>query len=407
MRVQLERDPQRWDMRLEGTRHDIFHTAGFQRFAASMDEGDPYLIVVGDTDRGLAWPYVLRRVDVACGLDDSGARDVGSFHGYTGPVTWGLKPDDPFISQALDEVRRAWREQGAISAFTRFHPLLDNAAAMQGRLTDGRATPEPLGETISIDCTIGEDEAVDGYARVLRQEISRARRAGLQTEPDPEWTHLETFVRLYQDSMARKRAPAAYAVSSSDVQRMRDEMGEHLHLFVTRTERDVAAAGIFSEHQGYVGALMVGTDEAYRRWSPIKVMLDDVRRWAQGRGDTALHIGSGQGGRRDSLFDFKRRFSSRRHPLRIGTWILDRERYRELVALRSQRLSEVGLRASDTGWFPAYRSPVMPSRPVGADKTRTELARIPIAPERVRITVRPGLGATPVDRERVLEGVLR
>ena len=94
-KVRVELDPGRWDEVLAETRHDVSHTAGFQRFAAGLDHGDPCLIVVGDADRGMAWPYVLRRVDVVSGLTDMSARDVGSFHGYTGPVTWGLEPDDP------------------------------------------------------------------------------------------------------------------------------------------------------------------------------------------------------------------------------------------------------------------------------------------------------------------------
>ena len=127
MRVLVQHHPSRWEALLHGTRHDIFHTAGYQRFAAGIDHGDAYLAYVGNDERGLAWPYVLRRVADVCGLGDSVHRDVGSFHGYTGPVLWGLEPDDPFIADAVEHVRAIWREQGAVSAFTRFHPVLANA----------------------------------------------------------------------------------------------------------------------------------------------------------------------------------------------------------------------------------------------------------------------------------------
>jgi hypothetical protein len=278
--------------------------------------------------------------------------------------------------------------------------VMGNALGDAGR-DGGASSIELVGETISIDCTLSDDVATHGYSRVLRQEIARARRSGLRTEPDLEWDHLESFVRLYSDSMARKRAPTAYWVRAADVRRMRDELGEHLRLFVTHMHGSVAAVGIFSEHEGFVEAHMVGTDEAYRQWSPLKVMLDDVRRWAHARGNQHLHLGGGHAGRRDSLFDFKRRFSPRRHALLMGKWVLDQARYRELDAVRGQRLVGAGLRSAGTNWFPSYRSPVLPIEPAEATGADTEPVPTPVPRQPLAIPVTREPLAIPVTRERL------
>jgi hypothetical protein len=89
-----------------------------------------------------------------------------------------------------------------------------------------------------------------------------------------------------------------------------------------------------------------------------------VRRWGRERGDRVLHLGGGRGGREDSLFAFKSRFSKRRHPFYTGRWILDPQAYRELVAGRQRLLERSGRRVAGTGWFPLYRAPLEQPTPV-------------------------------------------
>ena len=124
--------------------------------------------------------------------------------------------------------------------------------------------------------------------------------------------------------------------------RLRDELRGSLHLIITRSGEDIVAAGLFTEYRGIIQALLVGTDDRYRRHSPLKLHLDDVRRWGKARGDLVLHLGGGRGGSEDSLFAFKSRFSRRRHAFHTGRWVLDRVAYQELVAARERWLAKAG-----------------------------------------------------------------
>ena len=91
---------------------------------------------------------------------------------------------------------------------------------------------------------------------------------------------------------------------------------------------------------------------------PLKLLLDDVRRWGNARGDLVLHLGGGRGGSEDSLFAFKSRFSRRRHAFHTGRWVLDRVAYQELVAARERWLAKAGRSTASPGWFPAFRAPL-------------------------------------------------
>ena len=140
--------------------------------------------------------------------------------------------------------------------------------------------------------------------------------------------------------------------------RLRDELRGSLHLIITRSGEDIVAAGLFTEYRGIIQALLVGTDDRYRCHSPLKLLLDDVRRWGNARGDLVLHLGGGRGGSEDSLFAFKSRFSRRRHAFHTGRWVLDRVAYQELVAARERWLAKAGRSTASPGWFPAFRAPL-------------------------------------------------
>jgi hypothetical protein len=309
----------------------------------------------------MAWPYLLRPVAAVAELAGSTATDVTSVYGYPGPLAWGCEPGDAFLDQAWRSIVGLWREQGAVSAFTRFHPLLGNAA-----LADGFQSPAdpsggsvgvvPVGPTVSVDLTAGLDGIREGYGRDLRREIAVAQRAGLATEHDEAWRELATFTRLYRETMIRNRASEYYFFGEDDFRRLRAALGDRLHLLVTRAAGAVSAAGLFTEYRGIVEWYLVGTSDAYRKVSPSKVLIDDAIVWARQRGDTVLHFGGGRGGREDSLLWFKSRFSRRRHDFHIGRWILDPAAYSELLTAR--RADVAGQGQLDPGFFPGYRAPL-------------------------------------------------
>ena len=330
--------------------------------------------MVGDRRRGFAWPYLLRRVADVPWLAGSDARDVHSVYGYPGPLSWGCEPGDEFVRAAWSELLATWREQAVVTAFTRFNPLLGNAALISSlpwpHEVDG--VPEHVveqGPTVSIDLTVGHTTLRHSYGRDLRREIDHSRRQGLTTVHDEAWAYLPAFTALYHETMRRNRAATYYFFDEAEFQGLRHRLENHLHLLVTKLDDVVAAAGLFTEWDGIVHWYLVGSSDALRAVAPAKVLLDDAIPWARARGNHVLHLGGGRGGREDSLFWFKSRFSPLRLRFHTGRWILDRDAYRALVEARRSAMpgSTGGL---DGSFFPAYRAagaepdqrPVAPTR---------------------------------------------
>lgn len=360
MRVDLLRptDPD-WDSRLGEFRKDVYHLRGYHAFEESLGNGLAYLAILEDGAHRLAWPYLLRPVDPS--LDAGlGYKDVTSVYGYPGPIALTTELGDSFFTKAWLELVSLWSEQKVVSVFTRFHPLLDNASLgvhfTAGEADAAAASPGLLlhGSTLSLDCLRADEAVFASYHRSLRQHLRVSRRKGMATSEDLEWREVASFAAIYAETMARNRAAGHYMYSVEDLSAFRAALAGHAHLLVTRIDGEIAAAGIFTELDGIVQAHLVASRASFRLLSPTKVLLDDARIWARERGDRSLHLGGGRGGKDDSLFRFKREFSSQMHQFYTGRWILDPPAYRDLTEARK----ETGATPADPEFFPEYRAPL-------------------------------------------------
>jgi hypothetical protein len=155
--------------------------------------------------------------------------------------------------------------------------------------------------------------------------------------------------------MARRNSRSDYLIDSAWVNNFRQSMGDHARLFVTKWNGQVAAALLAIEYAPYLHAHLTGINRDMMEYSPLKVLLDDIRQWGTARGLRSFHLGGGLGGREDSLFQFKSKFSPLTHDFRTGAWILDRASYTELEAQHRRTFERQGIDIGDPGFFPIYR----------------------------------------------------
>lgn len=345
--VYLASNPQ-WRELLNEAPHDVFHRPEYHQLPGFGHEGEAFLFAYREDQGSLfLWPYLMRPIGA------TGLNDVTSVYGYAGPL---CKGDTAFAQRACLALRDQWREQSVVAAFTRFHPLLENADCVEALeaagLGPGRSS---AGTTVSIDLTIPLDDQVRRYQKVLRQEIRKAREIGFVTTEDHEWADVDGFVHLYRETMGRRNSRADYLIDSSWVERFRTAVGSHARLFVTRFEGRIAAALLAIEYAPYLHAHLTGINSDLAAHSPLKILLDDIRIWGTQRGLRSFHLGGGLGGREDSLFQFKRRFSSVTHAFQTGKWVLDPSRYGDLEHAHRADLARRGFRVGNPEFFPIYR----------------------------------------------------
>jgi hypothetical protein len=307
----------------------------------AAERAEARAIIVRDGDGAMLLPIIVRDIP-----RDETARDAISPYGYPGPLFRG-RSDTDWVARACTAMVDRLREERIVSLFVRTHPLLNRD--LPG--LDVVGTVLEHGETVSIDLTATADELWRGTRSGHRNEINRSIRAGHRAYIDESWKHEGAFVDMYTATMKRLGARASYMFGADYVRDLRAALGPRLHLCVVDIGGAIAAAGMFTEESGIVQYHLSGTDEAFARDRPTKLMLHFVRGFMKDRDNRIMHLGGGLHGAEDSLFAFKAGFSKQRQPFRTWRVVVDPDRY---TALSQARLPAADP-ADVTGFFPLYR----------------------------------------------------
>ena len=334
----LDVDAPRWTSLLRQTPYDFYHLPAYVAQCAANDRGQARALYVEDGARSMLLPLIVRDIP------GSEHRDATSPYGYPGPI--GRGTDDPsFLSEALTAGVSALRAAGIVSLFVRLHPMLNVSP------------PEGVGEvvlhghTVGIDLTLPEAALWAQMRHNHQRDIKKADRAGLVARIDADFEQFGAFKRVYRATMDRRSADEYYYFGDDYFDGLRRALGERLHLCVVEKDDAVAAAGLFVETDGIVQYHLGGTDAAFARAEPSKMMIHFATGWAKERGNRHFHLGGGVGGADDSLLYFKLGFSPRRHPFHTLRAVIDEPEYHRLVKARDPSLDPDML----GGFFPAYR----------------------------------------------------
>jgi sugar O-acyltransferase (sialic acid O-acetyltransferase NeuD family) len=352
-----------WAAYLDRVPHDFFQTAQYHS-VETVKSGEAWLAVYERGDRFLAWPYILQDIRQT-GHSLGKLRDINSVYGYAGPVMRGCGDDEAFLECAWAAIVEAWRSESVVSAFTRFHPVLANHRWVIPRESnaekpDWSGDSRCQGKTVVIDLSRSQEEILNSYKRQLRQGLRRLSHIGMLTTPDPDWSYLDAFVRLYYGTMRRNKATGFYFFPNQYFRNLKDALGSHGSLIVARYGGDIIAAGLLIEYQGIVNLHLLATDDNFASFSPGKLIVHGAQLWAHERGNRFFHVGGGRGSRDDDpLFRFKAQFSSTYLPFYTGRWILDQGAYETLAKLRQQEADLDGRKRLAASYFPIYRAPLI------------------------------------------------
>lgn len=351
----LTPDDSRWEKALERVRHDFFHLPGYVSLEAERLAGDAVAVLLEGGGLSVLVPLVLRPVPAILGLGDASLVDAVSPYGYPGPVFEGLESASESVWRDAGKALTAeLRRCGVLSAFVRLHPLLPAPPAEA--VASGRF--RRLGSTVFIDLA-EPDEAIWRAVRPsTRNGINRTLREGYEAKVD-QWDLFETFIQLYRANMIRVGADESYLFDQTYFEGLVALRDEGLHLCTVHDEGgQVTAAGLFTEVGGIVQYFLSGSQLVRKPGvSPVRLMLDHMRRWAKDRGNSLFHLGGGLAASQDSLFEFKRSFSDKTADYTVWDIVVDEERYRAAVSAWQGIGGNPG---SASGYFPLYRAPAGP-----------------------------------------------
>lgn len=341
-----------WLQTLHKLRYDVYHLPEYARLEAKRTSSDSEAFIVVDGDKIFFLPFLVRSCNDILGSIAQNYSDVISPYGYPGILLSEAAVNTPnFTDFALKELNYYFKTNGVCSAFFQLHPILSKKISP----IFSQQTVNKIGETISVNLKLSESQIWANTRKGHQSTINKCKRLGFTARMVNLVEYVDNFKAIYEETMNRVAAKKSYYFDReyfSDLQKL----DGNIHLCLVELESEIAAACILFECGGIVQAHLGGTKNKFLQQSPFNYLLDYVRYWAKQRGNELMHIGSGVGGTKDSLYHFKAGFSKQRHDWFALRLIPDREKYNYLTHLRAESLNTEVEKLFESSFFPAYRS---------------------------------------------------
>ena len=338
-------DENRWNEVLEeiGT-FDFYHLPRYHRLAEIRGEGKAIMPVYREGSFTIAFPMLLREIDIIPSTD---LKDATSVYGYAGPISSVADIPDDVKKRFMNTMQDFYATYGIVSAFSRLHPLID-----QSQILDEYGTISKTGGTLSIDLTVPQEVQVSRYRRGHKRDIRELKEmdfvcfeAGLE--------YLDDFVSIYHSTMSRADADEIYFFDKSYFDYLMREMPEVVHLFVCKDGDKVISVFIGALCNNIMEGHLGGTADEYLPLAPAKLLYDAVRVWSNEAGARILHLGGGVGAKHDSLYDFKLGFGCQEHSFEVWNHVVNQALYDDLC---NEACLQAGIEPNGS-YFPLYRHP--------------------------------------------------
>lgn len=312
---------------------DIYYLSQYAGSLQLHGDGEPLLIYYESEQIRVAYVVLQKDIaDIPCFenvIDKNRYFDWTTPYGYGGPLieeNW----DEKELQKFEEELEQYCKENGIVSQFSRFHPILQNQKIL-GRTSDVLY----LKKTVCIDLT-DQETIWENMSSNCRQNIRKAIRNGIKIF----WDHgeqLEHFIHVYEATMRYHDAEEYYFFKKQYFQYFLDNLRENMCIFYAAYEGMVVCAALFLFNGEYIHYHLGGTLAEYRNLGAMNLLLYEAAKWGEEKGIKTMHLGGGVQAE-DSLLRFKKQFN--RNGLLdfcIGKMVFMQEIYDELVEIRKRK----------------------------------------------------------------------
>lgn len=330
---------------------DIYFYPEYVYLYQLKGDGEPCCFVYYESKENFViYPFLKRQINALPSFRDlpSNIYDIITPYGYGGY----LRSNDQIVMNGFDSIFKEYcRENHIISEFIRFHPLIKN-----WNYSPNNVTIEQKSETILVDLTNDNEKIWSDISSKCRNCIRKAIKSNLNIIEDQKLSGLDTFYRLYHETMKRVKAKAYYFFPRAWFDDMASLIKGNLVLFHAEYNDAIVVSSLFMFTEEFIHYHLSASDTEHKYLSANHLLLYEVALWAKNRGIKYFHLGGGYQPN-DTVFKFKASFSSIRAPFYIGKVIHDHEYYRYLS---ERKLAVEGEEISDLDFFPVYRAPTHP-----------------------------------------------
>lgn len=328
--------------------YDIYYLSGYVKAFELHGDGEPLLLYYqSDTLRGI---NIVMKRDIAHDKHFEGKIGEGDFfdiatpYGYGG---WHFEGNQTGLdSDTFKKEYSAWRkENGIVSEFVRFHPVLENASGINNDIYDMSF----LGNTVAIELD-SEEKIWERFSSKNRGHIRVAMKEGVTVRTETSKEAFDVFRDIYETTMDHDDASSYYYFDKSFFDSIRNDLEGYYTLFTAYLGETAIASSIMLYAGKYMNYHLSGQLFEYRRYAGTNMILFEAAKWGCEHGYDWLHLGGGLGAQEGPLYDFKKSFYKKGEDklFHVGRKILNLQLYEKLVCMRGE--------LPDGNFFPKYRA---------------------------------------------------
>ena len=332
-----------WDYEVRKFNFDVYHLSGWLKASEIIDKGIAKGIIADLNGMKILFPVILRYLD-------NDYWDLTSAYGYGGPV-YDSRLSHSEINIILEKIIQFIKQKNCVSWFIRLHPILDvNWPSHIGSTVIH-------GLTLSSDLTKSESEHWLETSKGHIYSVKKAMKKGVSAYVEKlDNCNINTFFEIYQETMQKVNALDFYFFNKKYFLKLLENLSENIILINAVLDGKIIASSMYlcCRETGIMQYHLSGTLNQYKHLAPSTLINHIAREWGRQEGYKLLHFGGGLGSNEDSLYKYKKGFSSQEHLFRTQRIIINENKYRELVS-KNMLVTEYSRDLLTDGFFPLYR----------------------------------------------------
>lgn len=268
--------------------------------------------------------------------------DLETAYGYGGYYT--NSDDIDFLKEAFKAYEEKCKKDRIIAEFIRFYPF-NNFPLLYDEFLDFNYYDR---DTVFVNCEQTYEEIRKNYSSSLRRNINKAKKLGLKykLEEINEIT-IKKFYTLYNMTMKKNNASKFYFFDLKYFEDLLKIKNVQLHSIYLNEK--IISMIITLNSKNIISYHLGATDCNYYSYNPNPFMFDSILKQYE-KTNCLFYLGGGTTSNKDdSLFKFKKKFSSLTKPFYIGGKIFNKEIYSKYVNLWEKEVKK------DVKYFLKYR----------------------------------------------------
>ena len=271
--------------------------------------------------------------------------DLITPYGYGGPVIVSTTNKEKLVAAFEEAFCRYCADNRIVSEFVRFHPIINNGPDFATVYKSER-----IRHTVGTNLKDYPDPVAEEFSKSCRKNIRQAMNKGVTFRITEEPDSLDSFIKVYYDTMDRNAASEYYYFDHTYFDSCLRLFKKNIVLVEAFFDDQIIAAGLYFVYNGIVHIHLSGTYSQYLHLSPAYILRYAVTLWAKEHNCTLVHHGGGRSNSEDDpLYKFKKQFGKNtQFDFYVGKKVWDQEAY--------DRLCSDNNVSPDITFFPTYRS---------------------------------------------------